>query len=104
MTNMEYWLDKIVEMNPQIIVCKDIEEMGVRMNYFTEARQNYIGELLKAKGSISRSEIMGQFKVGEATATRDLTAYRKANPALIYDVTKKRYVLEIKELLEVSND
>ncbi len=86
--------DMIVKDNPQIIICKDIEEMGQRMNWATEQRQLYIAALLKAKGSITRCEIMGQFKIGSATATRDLTIFRQKNSNLIYNVTNKRYELK----------
>ena len=61
------------------------------MNFFAELRQKFIKETLIQNGFVGRSDIINHFGIGEATATRDITHYRKNNKDIKYNVTNKRY-------------
>lgn len=72
------------------------------MNWAAEQRQIYIKNHIEEYGSINRSDLMDFFKIGPASATRDLTIFRNANPdLLIYNVAEKGY--EIKQIPEENH-
>ena len=56
------------------------------------ARLTFIDFMLMYVGSINRSEIMSQFKIAPAGATRDLKAYKEqAADNIFYDLNQKTY-------------
>lgn len=65
---------------------------GEAMNWAAKQRQVFIGNFIKEYGEINRSDLMQEFRIGGASATRDLQQFINDNPnVLIYNVTKKRY-------------
>jgi hypothetical protein len=67
------------------------------MDVFTQSqreRLNYIDFRVFFTGQIGRADLMKRFGVGEAAATRDLTAYQEAVPGNIeYDNVQKTYLI-----------
>jgi hypothetical protein len=61
------------------------------MNYFIKTRLDNVSLMLNMRGWVTRKCIMDRFSVGSATATRDLTYYRKNIEELVYNPTLKRY-------------
>lgn len=66
------------------------------MNWAAKQRQIFIQDFIKEYGEINRSDIMKEFNIGSASATRDLQQFIKYNPnVLIYNVTEKHYEASI---------
>lgn len=66
------------------------------MNWAAQQRQVFIGNVIKEYGGINRSDIMKEFNIGSASATRDLQRFISDNPdTLIYNVTEKCYEASI---------
>ena len=61
------------------------------MTYFQNIRQAFIKNMLICRGFVERKDIIERFKVGSATATRDITFYKNNNDDIEYNVTNKRY-------------
>ncbi len=62
------------------------------MNYAAKQRLVFIEFLLFQYGCVKRSALVEYFGIGEATATRDLQAYKKAAPNnLAFLETDKSY-------------
>lgn len=63
------------------------------LNYAVQQRLRMIDFLLEFYGSVGRAEIMDYFGIESATATRDLTEYRKIAPGnAALNQTNKRWV------------
>lgn len=68
------------------------------MNWAAKQRQLFIANFLKEYGHINRSDIMGEFSIAPAQATRDLQVFIKNNPdLLVYNITDKCYELRESE-------
>lgn len=62
------------------------------MGYAQEQRVRFIDCMLLYYGSVGRRELCDYFGLGEATATRDLKAYRDAAPNnMIFNPGSKRW-------------
>lgn len=62
------------------------------MKYAMEQRLRMIDFLLSRYGHVNRRAIMDYFGIGEASATRDFTAYKKLGPDnMIYNAVDKTY-------------
>lgn len=62
------------------------------MKYATEQRLRLIDFLLAIYGHVNREAVIDYFDVGEATATRDFTAYRDLAPGnLVYNASDRKY-------------
>lgn len=63
------------------------------MNYAVEQRLRLIDFLLHHYGSVSRSELVDFFGIGEATATRDFALYADKAPGnALINPSSKRWV------------
>lgn len=63
------------------------------LNYAVQQRLRMIDFLLAFYGSVGRAEIMDFFGIEGATATRDLTEYRRRAPGnAVLNQTNKRWV------------
>jgi len=63
------------------------------MTWYTDFRQEWIGEMLAIYGFINRAHICRKFGVSKPQAALDLREFQKANPgAMTYDNRQKTYV------------
>ena len=62
------------------------------MNWFADQRQAWIAEMLRVYGFINREHLQRKFGISQPQASLDLQTYRRAHPALRYDVSRKCYV------------
>jgi len=64
----------------------------MKRKYTEEQRLRFIDFLLAQYGHINRSAIMDYFGVGEATATRDFSEYKKMSTNnMVYNNTDRTY-------------
>jgi DeoR/GlpR family transcriptional regulator of sugar metabolism len=62
------------------------------MRWFEEQRLKWIGDRLASHGHINRSDLIEQFRISEATASRDLNTFLRERPnIMVYNLTAKRY-------------
>jgi hypothetical protein len=63
------------------------------VNWFEQARQDWIEEMLTVYGFINRDHLMRKFGISQPQASKDLQTFQRLNPdAMHYDLTGKRYV------------
>lgn len=66
---------------------------GETMNWFKQARQDFIAHHAARFGTINRVNLCNTFGISAAKASEDLSEFNFRNPkALDYDLTLKRYV------------
>lgn len=62
------------------------------MRYPEKQRHEFIRETLEDKGYINSKDIIQKFGVGTATASRDLTRFKKLNDDFVeYNLSNRRY-------------
>lgn len=62
--------------------------------WFLDRRQEFILATLRQFGQVRRSDLMRQFDITAAVASKDIGEFLAANPALVrYDVSAKAYVV-----------
>jgi DeoR/GlpR family transcriptional regulator of sugar metabolism len=62
------------------------------MRWFEEQRLKWIGDRLASHGHINRSDLMEQFQISMAQASKDLNAFLRERPNLmVYNRTTRRY-------------
>ncbi|ODU81652.1 hypothetical protein [Novosphingobium sp. SCN 63-17] len=62
--------------------------------WFKDRRQEFIAATLRQFGQIRRSDIVREFDVTLAIASKDISDFLANNPPLVnYDVSAKTYVL-----------
>lgn len=63
--------------------------------WFLNVRQEFIAATLRQFGQINRADIMREFDVTAAIASKDIAEFLSADPPHVrYDVSAKTYVLE----------
>ena len=66
--------------------------MAVSM-WFREQRQCFIGEQLYVVGFVNRRHLRRKFGISENAAAKDLRAYQRHHPEVLYDRKRKRFML-----------
>lgn len=62
------------------------------MKWAEEQRQLFIKERVEEYGSINRQDLMSEFRIKEAQATRDLRKFKENNPdVLFYNPSERQY-------------
>lgn len=65
------------------------------MNWFCEARQQWIAETIRIFGFINRDHIVKKFAISVPQASLDLREFQKNNPnAIVYDKSRKTYLVK----------
>jgi hypothetical protein len=68
------------------------------MNWFAQARQDWIEETLHVFGFINREHLVRKFGISMPQASSDLQVYQRVNPGAVrYSLSRMRYEVVPKE-------
>lgn len=83
----------------------DRDDAFIKLRRSAVNRLRYIEFLVWFRGFVSRKDIIDQYRIAEAAATKDFKQYSEAYPEnLVYDVRAKRYALSEKFRPAFSHD
>ena len=83
----------------------DRDDAFIKLRRGAVNRLRYIEFLVWFRGFVSRKDIIDQYRIAEAAATKDFKQYSEAYPEnLVYDVRAKRYALSEKFRPAFSHD